>query len=142
MLGPKWNTYNIKFSDYTNHGYAWNASQNWNNPTPYSNNITIGTPNENFRVYECYSDDYFDGLTAYYYGGGYFSSVTIYDNLAYTAGYNYSTHQGVLTHEFGHALGLADLYGQVTSVMQGYTSERAYTTVQYDDNAGINALYP
>lgn len=75
-------------------------------------------------------------------GSGYFTYATAIDNLYYTSGYTTSKHQGVVTHEFGHCLGLGDLYGPVQAVMQGYTDMRNYTTIQSDDNNGINYLYP
>jgi hypothetical protein len=53
--------------------------------------------------------------------------------------------QDVMTHEFGHICGLADLYGTSDSekTMYGYSSpvENKKYNLEPDDIAGINALY-
>jgi hypothetical protein len=143
LVGCKWSSKSIKFSDYTTGSYAWSASRNWDNPTGLTNNITISTPNLSFTVMEVSQSGVgWDGICYLTSSAGWISSAHCKDNLYYTSSYNSSTHQGVVTHEFGHGLGLGDLAGPVIAVMQGYTSMRAYTTVQVDDNNGINALYP
>ena len=143
LVGYQWNSNNITFSDYTTGSYAWSASRNWDSPTGLTNNITISSPNLSFTVMEVnQSGVAWDGICYLTGSYGWINSAACKDNLYYTSSYNSSKHQGVVTHEFGHGLGLGDLAGPVVAVMQGYTSMRSYTTVQADDNNGINVLYP
>jgi len=143
LNGGKWNTNNIWFNDYTSTSYDNNAGYNWSFPSGLSNNIDIGS-GSGMPFYSgttTRSDVAWDGISLLSISGGYFTYAYALDNLWYTIDYTTSQHQGVVTHEFGHCLGLSDLYGPVQAVMQGYTSMRIYTTVQPDDNNGINRLY-
>lgn len=85
-------------------------------------------------------------------GGDYFKeSWTSYWNNYYTASESAVERRSVMTHELGHALGLADWGGPhdvctTVPVMNGYTQHRYEDCNVYiprqDDIDGANTLYP
>jgi Matrixin len=120
----------------------WNGAQNRINFV-----ITSGTPQVN-AVEANFGNVNYDGTTISSCSGSWFSgNVGVRWNSYHTNGYTATEKYQVITHELGHALGLAHsgYLCSVPAIM--YTSSSRYwtcgwTTPQADDVDGINAMYP
>lgn len=113
-------------------------------------NFTTGNAG-NYNIYcseVTNSNVSWDGVTTSYYSNdGYFTRQTMQLNRAITSTWNTDgALKSVVTHEFGHCLGLDHSNGKV--IMNPYTwgNNSRYgsyniSTIQQDDKNGANALY-
>lgn len=143
-IGPRWEKTTINYY-YVNSIFATGAAS-WSgldakliySPTYYDINCyTVSSPNANW-----------DGIS--YIGNNmlHITSVTININSAASQTWNNDNAvKSVVSHEFGHALGLED-NGSSRTIMNDHTwgTNSRYgtyqlTTPQEDDRTGINAIY-
>ncbi|MCL2254138.1 MAG: hypothetical protein FWC09_06800 [Lachnospiraceae bacterium] len=65
-----------------------------------------------------------DGFASWNYTGSNITKSYLYLNKHYTTGYSADKRLSVASHEFGHAIGLADKASNVVAVMNGYSNSR------------------
>lgn len=161
LEGCSWNFNNptlVLGSDPHYAAVADSAASSWNYQL-YNNNVglqwNIQPYGASGQVYEHeynFGNTGYDGITFYSCSDGYYfdTPVNSYFNTYYTNGYSYGEAQAVITHEFGHALGLAHnptfggcSYAPIMYYMATLTYiDCGYVGPRPDDIAGARAIYP
>jgi hypothetical protein len=153
LLGPKWPSGIAHLTYYQgiagpNTADAWSWARTvWNgSPTQFWMVTQASSSSANFRLWqEEAQGSGRDGETITSYSGANITRSDVYLNTYYTNGYTAAKRDSVSAHEFGHGVGLADIYGTAHIVMNGNTPNRCgspcINTPQGDDNNGVNYLY-
>jgi hypothetical protein len=136
--------------DCLNHNYmSWRLQGSlsyWNN-TPTKAGIYTDSVSVNKIVFSKFLPDERLGQTAISQSGNpkYFNISLNWNKLPLTQSVaNDERNEFVITHEFGHTLGLDDngFFDTRKSVMSEYGDMRTYYYPQQDDIDGVNAVYP
>lgn len=146
-VGYKWSSKSVKYmlidTTYLTNAKVAAAATSWN-----STNVTVSDATGNIVVSTTSNPNVtWDGLTNLNYSGSYFTSASVYLNRAMPAFSNTNALKSVMTHEFGHVLGLGE-NGATQTIMNQYTygSNSRYgayglTVPQTDDKNGVNSIY-
>ncbi|NBI28135.1 matrixin family metalloprotease [Chengkuizengella marina] len=142
LAGWKYATKDIEYSTGGDSSQYWiEAAKRWNAVT----NVNLSEVNNaSFTAGEVDNAEVdWDGIThtTYRDSDGVVISNECFLNTAYTSSYDDNTINGISTHEFGHAIGLAH-NDSTPSVMYPNTPGRNYLTPQDDDIIAVDSLYP
>jgi hypothetical protein len=151
LWGYSWSSlfiYPLQYYDTSGISEVPDAKDDWNDA---GTDITLATGSFNclYKIKYDYRDDVnWDGLTSITLipFTNYFATVDVFINDYYTQNYSSNQRKSVISHEMGHAFGLAHSSGAV--VMNGATNgfnsrwgTYGICTPQTDDVSGVNAIY-
>ncbi|WP_141201656.1 M57 family metalloprotease [Paludifilum halophilum] len=145
LWGYQWSSTSISYEcdmhgDYTTQ--CENGKNDWNRSTPV--NLTYGGSNAGITTTAGnFGNVSWSGLcNLSQVSGRTILKADIQINTHYTDSYSSLQRKGVITHELGHAIGLAheDSLGRGGAVMYSNDGRTVYSPTR-DDIAGVNAIY-